>query len=198
MYKIIINHYIYFVYLKIMKWLLFLFLVSCATKEVPKIIIPRFGETEIRLIKGEVVDFNQLNPVALDEFDRTPLFYCESENCVNVLLKKGAHIEHRDVFNETVLRRVVRLSNLKMAKVFLDAGAKIDDHSKLSNPIFFEALANQDLDMLKLLTKYRFNPNLLGFLDRNWTFYNFATEFMEKYTADHQEWIKSQIKLKRK
>lgn len=103
-------------------------------------------------------------------------------------------IDQISVFSMTPLALAVAKGDYEKAKILLDLKAQVDHLSFLQDPIFFLALKNKDQKMLKLLMNYNFNPDLIGFMDRNWAFFNFSIDEMTKYSNNYVRPNKTPIK----
>jgi len=180
-----------------MKKLFFLiFLTGCIHKQEIIVEDLSFKETELVFIKDlkeekfSKIDIKLLNPRKRDENQRTLIYYCisyKSKSCLNALIKANFKVNDMDVFNFSPLRFAVWTGWVEGAEVLLKNKAFVNDRSYLDNPIFFEALTNKDLEILKVLAKYRFNPNSKGFLNKKWSDFNFAKEFMTDYVNGFDE-----------
>lgn len=90
---------------------------------------------------------------------------------VRLLVNAGANVNHIDGFSSSPLRNAMRVGNLEIARVLLEAGADVhqtlDDNNsfgrQLGNTILMETVAKYSLfkepNAVKLLLEYGANPN---------------------------------------
>ena len=94
-----------------------------------------------------------------------------SPESVRILLRAGANPNHVDTFNESPLRTAMRVNNLKIASLLLEAGAdvhqRVDDSTSigeqrgntiLMNTIWWHSLF-KDANSVRLLLNHKANPN---------------------------------------
>ena len=106
---------------------------------------------------------------------------------LKTVVEKGAPLDESSRFSITPLMATIEMGLLKEAEFLLEKGANINHKDMLGSPLFFIALKKKNLAMLKLLMKYRFNPNEKGFMDETWETIDFAKELMSDYVKGYKK-----------
>lgn len=104
-----------------------------------------------------------------------------------LVIEKGALVDSPTNFLETPLSVSVKNGFLEEASFLLSKGANVNQKEMLGSPLFFLALENKNLPMLKLLMKYNFNPLEKGFMDKTWEEFKFAQEEMRDYIKGYKK-----------
>ncbi len=101
------------------------------------------------------------NVNASGEYGQTPLMLAIVNNnydAVEFLLKNDANIEARDYLDRTPLRLAAEISgkldNIKIVRLLLQYGAKIDDQSKIGCTALMEAARSGNAAIVRLLISY--------------------------------------------
>lgn len=189
---------------------LIIFIIGCKTPEKKVIIIPIkiFDETDSSLCRDLSWNLNisekELEKIsdikAESSLNQTFTHCAASSDYLKQVLDKGAALDKPDHFENTPLILAVKSNHYKNVELLLSKGSNVNHIDGVLNPPYIYALKNRDKEMLKILMKYNFNPNVKGLMDYDWQYFNFEIEnltvYVKKYNSENK--TKEEIKTKKK
>jgi ankyrin repeat protein len=127
------------------------------------------------------LDFNHVNYIG-ESFIHGSVSISNINLFKEIINKNGLkNIDRENIFNKSALAYAIDSNDLVKAEILLKLGAKVNQKEFLDNPLFFIPLRNKQIDMLKLLMEYNFDPNITGFMDKTWINFKFAEKEMIDY-----------------
>jgi len=117
--------------------------------------------------------YNHLNYESLSSTNESLLHAAclsvnENYKIFDEVLSRTKNIDQVSVYSKTPLTFAIERNDLYKTKSLLSKGANVDHLEFLSNPIFFIPIKNKNIDMLRLLISFNFNPTQMGFMNRYW------------------------------
>jgi hypothetical protein len=105
-----------------------------------------------------LIDSHNADISALDNLNRTPLHYVQTQSVIDVFLENNSDIEQRDIYGNTALMTALILKNQEAIEVFLDRGAKTNAINYKQQTILH--FAAQTLGTLTIQSLHKSDPQL--------------------------------------
>lgn len=96
------------------------------------------------------------------------------------------NINQKSVFDLSPLQIAVERQDYDKVSHLLVLGADVNHIGFLGEPLFFIPLKKKDLKMLQILMNYNFDPEVLGFMNKTWQNFNFASDEMTRYSEKYR------------
>lgn len=183
-----------------MPWILiFIILTGCASSDKKSILAPVLvmNETEDQLFtalsirdQDKIMDLlPKVRPTVKNDFKETFLHKAIGNGVpmLSLLLEKGVPLDSPSTFSETPLSKAIEKKEIKEAEFLLSKGANVNQKDMLGNPLFFKALENKHIPSLKLLMRFKFDPFVKGFMDKESSEFKFAEADLLSYRRSYKK-----------